>query len=182
MVDTDVLIAGAGPVRLTVAIELARRRVGFRIVDPSPTRRSTRKPLVYSRVRSRSSRAWGCGSLLGRRDHALLLYAGEGATADDVAAFERVAEAAVAAAHGHIDVYLIAAPSTDVAATVLPLIRDGAGDFARAYGAAESAAYLVRPDGFLSFASSRISADDLVAHLSTTFGASVSTTAAPDLG
>ena len=34
MVDTDVLIAGAGPIGLTAAIELARRGVDFRIVDP----------------------------------------------------------------------------------------------------------------------------------------------------
>src|SRR5262249_34787002 len=34
MVDTDVLIAGAGPIGLTAAIELARRGIGIRIVDP----------------------------------------------------------------------------------------------------------------------------------------------------
>ena len=34
MVDTDVLIAGAGPIGLTAAIEFARRGVDFRIVDP----------------------------------------------------------------------------------------------------------------------------------------------------
>ena len=34
MVDTDVLIAGAGPIGLTAAIELARRGVDIRIVDP----------------------------------------------------------------------------------------------------------------------------------------------------
>ena len=34
MADTDVLIAGAGPIGLTAAIELARRGVDFRIVDP----------------------------------------------------------------------------------------------------------------------------------------------------
>ena len=34
MADTDVLIAGAGPVGLTAAIELARRGIGCRIVDP----------------------------------------------------------------------------------------------------------------------------------------------------
>ena len=120
-------------------------------------------------------------SLLGRRDHTLLLYAGDGATADDVASFEQVANAALAAAHGHIDVHLIAAPRADAAGTVLPLIRDSAGDFARAYAADESASFGIRPDGYLAFASPRIGADDLVTHLSSTFGASVSTTAAPDL-
>ena len=72
-------------------------------------------------------------SLLGRRDHALLLYAGASATDDDVPAFERVAEAAVAAAHGRIEVYLVAAPEAAVDATVLPLIRDSADEFARNY-------------------------------------------------
>jgi pentachlorophenol monooxygenase len=120
-------------------------------------------------------------SLLGRREHTLLLYAGGDATAEDVVAFERAAEAAVAAAHGHIDVYLIAAPDGDVATTVLPLIRDTARDFAHMYQAGESAAYVVRPDGYLSFTAPRVDADELVAHLSSTFGASVSTTATPDL-
>ena len=120
-------------------------------------------------------------SLLGRRDHTLLLYAGDDSTADDVASFERVAEAADAAAHGRIDVCLIAAPDADVATTVLPLIRDSARDFARMYAADESATYVVRPDGYVSFAASRIDADGLIAHLSSTFGASVSTTATPDL-
>ena len=34
MADTDVLIAGTGPIGLTAAIELARRGVGCRIIDP----------------------------------------------------------------------------------------------------------------------------------------------------
>ena len=34
MTDTGVLIAGAGPVGLTAAIELARRGIDIRIVDP----------------------------------------------------------------------------------------------------------------------------------------------------
>ena len=114
-------------------------------------------------------------SLLSRRDHTLVLYAGDGATGTDVSSFEAVAEAASAAAHGRMDVCLIAAPGADVDTTVLPLIRDDAGDFARKYGA-EAAVYVVRPDGYLSFMSSRIDSDDLVAHLSSTFGASVSAT------
>ena len=120
-------------------------------------------------------------SLFNRRDHTVVLYAGEDATEDDVAPFEAVAEAALASAHGRIDVCLIAAPDADVDTTVLPVIRDGAGHFARMYGARGSAVYVVRPDGYLSFTSSRIDADDLAAHLSSTFGASVSATQAPGL-
>jgi 2-polyprenyl-6-methoxyphenol hydroxylase-like FAD-dependent oxidoreductase len=120
-------------------------------------------------------------SLLDRREHTVLLYAGGDVTADDVASLERVAEAVVVAAHGHVGVYLIAAPDADVATTVLPLIRDSARNFARTYVPGESAVYIVRPDGYLSWRGSRVDADQLVAHLRTTFGASVSTTAAPDL-
>jgi hypothetical protein len=41
--------------------------------------------------------------------------------------------------------------------------------------------YVVRSDGYLSVSGSRVDADELVAHLCTTFGAGVSTTAKPDL-
>ena len=121
-------------------------------------------------------------SLLSRRDHTLLLYAAHDARADDVLSFETVAEAVIAAAHGHIDVYLIAAPNADVDGTVLPLIRDSDNDFARMYSATSSSVYVVRPDGYLAFASSSIDPADLLAHLSSTFAASVSATVAPVLG
>ncbi|MGH3678098.1 MAG: FAD-dependent monooxygenase [Mycobacterium sp.] len=106
-------------------------------------------------------------SLLGRREHTMLLYADAGA--DDVAPFERAADAAVAAAHGHVDVYLIAAPGADVDTTVLPLVRDRAGDFARMYAATGPSIYLIRPDGYLGFAASGLDADGLVGHLRATF-------------
>ena len=48
---------------------------------------------------------------------------------------------------------------------MLPLIRDGAGDFARMYGADGSAVFVVRPDGYLWFSSSGIDTDGLAAHL-----------------
>jgi len=108
-------------------------------------------------------------SLLGRREHTTLLYAGQSAGPADVEKFERAAVAAVRAAHGQMDVYLIAAPGTDVAATVLPVVHDSSGEFARAYSAAGPAVYVVRPDGYLGFAASGVDVDGLVAHLRATF-------------
>ena len=120
-------------------------------------------------------------SLLGR-EHTLLLYAGAMRPADDAVSFERVAEAAVAAAHGHVDVYLIAAPDADVETTVLPLIRDSARDFARMYSAVGPSVYVVRPDGYLSIHLRRQSAPtSWLTHLSSTFRAGVSTTATAGL-
>ena len=105
--------------------------------------------------------------LLGRRGHTTLLYAPDWSV--DVATFERAANAAVDAAHGRMDVYLIAAPDADVTATTLPLIRDAGGEFARAYQPSGPSAYVVRPDGYLSFAAQSVDPDHLVAHLGATF-------------
>jgi len=102
--------------------------------------------------------------------HTLVLYAGADARPDDVERFERAAEAATAAAHGHMAVYLVAAPAADVASTVLPLVRDVASAFARAYSTAGESAFVVRPDGYLGFAGSHVDIDGLVAHLRATFG------------
>lgn len=107
--------------------------------------------------------------LLGRREHTTLLYAPEGPV--DVATFERAAAAAVSAAHGRMDVYFIAAPGADIGVTVLPLIRDTAGDFARAYPANAASTYVVRPDGYLSLAAPRVDPAELVTHLCETFAA-----------
>ena len=48
-----------------------------------------------------------------------------------VAVFESVAQAAAEAAHGALDVYLIAAQGAALGTTILPLITDGDGEFAR---------------------------------------------------
>ncbi|MFC8532212.1 FAD-dependent monooxygenase [Nocardia sp. NPDC057227] len=88
--------------------------------------------------------------LLAGAGHTLLLYTGGEPGPEWFAALERVADEARRAAYGQLDVYLVAGPETPVD-TVLPVIRDSAGDFARSY-AAEDAAYLVRPDGYLAYA------------------------------
>lgn len=109
-------------------------------------------------------------TLLGQRDHTLLLYAAPGDAASAVADLEETARAAVEAAHGRLDVHVVAAPSADVTTTVLPVIRDAVGDFARGYHATSTSMFVIRPDGYLGFAGHRVPGnEDLVCHLKRTF-------------
>jgi 2-polyprenyl-6-methoxyphenol hydroxylase-like FAD-dependent oxidoreductase len=127
----------------------------------------TRAPDVTGLTRDAVTAPVRLFSLLGRREHTTLLYAPDGSV--DVAAFERAAAAAVSAAHGRMDVYLIAAPGADVAVTALPVVHDNGGEFARAYTPTGPSAYVVRPDGYLSLAGARVDAAELVPHLCATF-------------
>jgi 2-polyprenyl-6-methoxyphenol hydroxylase-like FAD-dependent oxidoreductase len=111
-------------------------------------------------------------SLLSHREHTTLLYAGDSTTADQLENLARVADAAVRAARGRMDVYLVAAPTADVSSTILPVIRDTAGAFARMYGAAGDAVFVVRPDSYLGFTSTDIRGSGIKAlgsHLRNTF-------------
>jgi 2-polyprenyl-6-methoxyphenol hydroxylase-like FAD-dependent oxidoreductase len=101
--------------------------------------------------------------------HTLLLYADGDADADDVARLEAAAGAVGATASGLVDVYLIAAPTADVGGTVLPLLRDEDGDFARMYSVAGTSVFVVRPDGYLGYAAHGVDTDAVVAHLRATF-------------
>ncbi|EHB44526.1 Pentachlorophenol monooxygenase [Mycolicibacterium rhodesiae JS60] len=112
-------------------------------------------------------------TLLDRRRHTTLLYAGAETTTADVARFEELAAAAVEAAHGQMDVYLVADPGANVAETELALIRDSAGEFAARYQPGPAAAFVVRPDGYLCFADpDSPTGPDLTAQLKLTFLAS----------
>jgi pentachlorophenol monooxygenase len=76
----------------------------------------------------------------------------------------------VQAAHGQMDVYRVAAPGADVAGTVLPLIRDADGEFARNYDAAATSVLVIRPDGYLGIAARGVvDTDELVRHLKAMF-------------
>jgi len=111
-------------------------------------------------------------TLFGRGVHTLLLHVHgdvDGADATDV---ESLAAAAIDAAHGHLDVYVVAAPGAEPIGTVLPVIGDAAGDFAAQYGAVGTSVFLVRPDGYLAFAgtgSDAAAAAGVVAALRRTF-------------
>ncbi|WP_395308862.1 FAD-dependent monooxygenase [Mycobacterium sp. AMU20-3851] len=104
-------------------------------------------------------------TLLAGTRHTLLLYA-DAATGFE--SLEAVAEAAVDAAHGLLDVYVVAHPDAEVDTTVLPLVRDTGGDFVKAYRVDGTAAFVVRPDGQLGYAGPAESAA-LVEHLKRTF-------------
>ena len=103
-------------------------------------------------------------------EHTLLLYAAAGSTPDDIAALESLADAAVRAAHGRLEVYLVAAVPADVAGSVLPVVHDADGDFAARYDATRSSVFVVRPDGYLGFAAGEINPEPLLNHLRLTFG------------
>jgi len=61
--EKDVLIAGAGPVGLVMAIELARYGVAVRIIDKAPQRTDKSKALVIWEPLARAA----CASGLQRR-------------------------------------------------------------------------------------------------------------------
>ena len=60
---TEVLVVGAGPVGLTMAIELARYKIGARIIDKAPERSDKSKALlIWSRSLEPRSPAIGTRS------------------------------------------------------------------------------------------------------------------------
>lgn len=130
----------------------------------------TRAPDARGLTRDAVSAPFRLFTLFGARLHTVLLFAGAATAGPDVAALEAVAAAAARAAHGQLDVYLIADRDAEVSTTVLPLIRDGDGDFARQYGATGPSVFVVRPDGYLSFVQiGSVEAASVVAALGATF-------------
>jgi pentachlorophenol monooxygenase len=104
-------------------------------------------------------------SLLGRLRHTLLVYSTDG----EVGELEELAEQASSAAYGELDVYVIAAPDVAMSPTILPVIRDAAGNFARMYGTRGRSVFVVRPDGYLGFAQTDATVEDLRRYLKLTF-------------
>ncbi|MGW4354891.1 FAD-dependent monooxygenase [Nocardia sp. NPDC004582] len=107
--------------------------------------------------------------LLDGTRHTLLLYADDATTESGLRALEELATTAIAAARCHLNVYLIATPEAVADATTLPLIRDTAGEFARAYRAAPGSAFVIRPDGYLGYARRAGDTADLMTYLESTF-------------
>lgn len=147
---------------------------GSPIVAPSPgetdPRPGTRAPDARGLTRDAVTAQLRLFTLLAGPRHTLLCYAGPECGPDEVGRLERAADRAVHAAHGLLDVYVLAHTDAKVDPSVLPLIRDTDGDFTRAYAAEGLSAFVVRQDGYLGYVSRGfIDADQLVAHLTLTF-------------
>ncbi|MBC2639800.1 MULTISPECIES: FAD-dependent monooxygenase [unclassified Rhodococcus (in: high G+C Gram-positive bacteria)] len=108
-------------------------------------------------------------TLLGGRNHTLLLYADNSVDARGLELLEAAATSVDVATGGRVDTYLVASPAAEVGETVLPLVRDRDGEFARAYGAEGTAAFVVRPDGYLGFRQNPVAMDGLTEYLKSTF-------------
>ena len=104
-------------------------------------------------------------TLLAGTRHTLVLYADDTANVDLI---EVVAAAAQDATNGLIDVYVVAHPDAEVDTTVLPLLVDADGDFAKAYGVDGVTAFVVRPDGYLGYVGPA-AADSVTGYLRRTF-------------
>ncbi|MDQ2723339.1 MAG: FAD-dependent monooxygenase [Actinomycetota bacterium] len=102
--------------------------------------------------------------LLRHTGHTLLLWAGD---ASAVTAQLQLASVLTNQLDPHLRCYLIAAPGVEGLDASGCVFRDTADRFAISYGIGDVAAgvYLVRPDGYLAFRSSRPAVDVLLDHL-----------------
>ncbi|MGV9992893.1 FAD-dependent monooxygenase [Streptomyces sp. NPDC003374] len=85
--------------------------------------------------------------LLRGRDHVLLLYAD---AREQLDGFDELTDEAGNVARGALVCYVLLAPDVDASDLMTPVIRDGGGEFRRAYGAEGATALLIRPDGHLA--------------------------------
>jgi hypothetical protein len=70
----------------------------------------------------------------------------------------------------HVRVYQIIAPeAAGPAAETCPTLVDAGGNFRRVYAAAESTAYLIRPDGYVGFRTDSLRPDSLDEYLERIF-------------
>ena len=106
-------------------------------------------------------------TVLGRDRHTMIGYAGDGTSA--VADLEAAVAAAVEGSHGEMDAYLVASPDADTGRTLIPVLRDGDGEFAAAYHATDGQVFVLRPDGYLGYRGDAADVDALTRYLKATF-------------
>ncbi|MCX5044419.1 FAD-dependent monooxygenase [Aldersonia sp. NBC_00410] len=142
---------------------------GGAVVDDPAPRAGMRAPDARGLTRDAVSFPLRLFDLFDRVNHTMLIHAGVATTAQDLTEIERVAAAAAGIAHGRLETYVLAEEGAEVGGTVLPLIRDSAGEFARMYSATGIATFVVRPDGYLGFAQRSLTVVNLHDYLKRTF-------------
>ncbi|WP_446222605.1 FAD-dependent monooxygenase [Nocardia sp. IBHARD005] len=135
---------------------------------PSPTAGS-RAPDAIGLTRDGVRSPFRLFPLLAGPGHTLLRYVDNTCDTATLTDLERHVGLLRQLTDDHLDTYLVAGPGATVDPTILPVIRDSDGDFARRYHCAAGAAYVVRPDGYLGYAASPASPDDLLRHFESTF-------------
>jgi 2-polyprenyl-6-methoxyphenol hydroxylase-like FAD-dependent oxidoreductase len=137
---------------------------GAEDVTPLP---GTRAPDVRGLTRSAVTWPFRLFTVLGRDRHTIVAYAGDDTFA--VADLTAAVAAAVEGAHGEMDAYLLVAPGVDTGWTPVPVLRDGDGQFAALYHAADAQVFVLRPDGYLGYRGDAGDVDALTTYLKATF-------------
>lgn len=138
-------------------------------VPPQAVRPGDRAPDARGLARDTVAGPLRLFTLLDRRKHTCILYAGESVNGRALAQIEAAARVAIEAAHDLMDVMLVIANGAGTADTALPLVRDAGGEFASAYSASDGTVLILRPDGYVGYRSGQPCADELRAFLSRTF-------------
>ncbi|GAA2393945.1 FAD-dependent monooxygenase [Nonomuraea africana] len=102
--------------------------------------------------------------------HTLILYADAMAAQEGLGGFEALASQLRERCAGLLRVYAVLAadaPQPDLVG--VPVLRDGSGAFRARYAVARSAAYLIRPDGYVGFRAQPVKFESITAHLERTF-------------
>ncbi|MFD6399048.1 FAD-dependent monooxygenase [Nocardia sp. NPDC060249] len=144
------------------------------IVTESPTGAvpplaGSRAPDAIGLTRDAVASPFRLFTLLAGPDHTLLWFVGNTCDTPTLTDIERHVDLLRKVTDGHLDVYLVVSPGATVDPTILPVIRDSDGDFARQYRCSAGAAYVVRPDGYLGCATSPAAPDELIRHFESTF-------------
>ncbi|MFD3459633.1 FAD-dependent monooxygenase [Nocardia fluminea] len=144
------------------------------IVTESPTgapspRAGSRAPDAIGLTRDGVTSPFRLFTLLSGPDHTLLWYVDNTCDTTTLADIERHTGLLRRLTDDHLDAYLLVGQGATVDPTILPVIRDSDGDFARRYQCVAGAAYVVRPDGYLGCAACPAVPDDLIRHFESTF-------------
>jgi hypothetical protein len=95
-------------------------------------------------------------------DHVLLLYADERATERAVGELEGLAERVLGSFPGRVRAYaVLGRGAVEPSFVWLPVLRDAEDTFRPAYGVSGTAAYLIRPDGYVGFRARPATSDAL---------------------